>query len=115
MSSEGEAGVLSSGVRSLAKVACWPLRAKKVSVRREGFKNQFGDFSNQAPVLTEGEAFLWSSMCDPQAGDEVVKEMDVEGGMMEEGRVMFTCLQNLLGKTDRSGLWGRVLLNLEEE
>ena len=34
---------------------------------------------------------------------------------MEEGRVVFTCLQNLLGKTDRSGLWVVVLQNLEEE
>lgn len=53
-------------------------------------------------------------MCDPQAGDEVLlSEMDVEGGMDGkdgEGRVMFTCLQNLLGKTDRSGLWVVALL-----
>ena len=46
---------LSSGVRSL-RLLVGPWRAKKVSVRRKGFKNQFGDLATRPWCLTEGEA-----------------------------------------------------------
>ena len=55
MSSEGEAGV--PEIRSqVSKLLVRPWRAKKVSVRGEGFKNQFRDLATRPRCLTEGEA-----------------------------------------------------------
>lgn len=56
MSSEGEAGVLGASGAGLRLLVGPPWRAKKVSVRREGFKNQFGDLATRLRCLTEGEA-----------------------------------------------------------
>ena len=46
---------LRSGVRS-PRLLVGPWRAKKVSVRGEGFKNQFRDLATRPRCLTNGEA-----------------------------------------------------------